>query len=189
MSNMIKLLGIIALLLLLGCSEFTDKPTGDTSMKVLTLEWQRLVDDQGQTCDRCGTTETSIDEAFRTLKRSLREINIEVVLEKKILTPTTFSENPLESNRIWVAGKPIEEWLSATTGQSQCCSACGDSDCRTVIVDGEAYEAIPEELIVKAGLLAGAQMISPTAPDPCCPPAPESKVKSGCGPGCTGSGC
>lgn len=170
-----------------GCSEFTCK-RGD-NMKVLTIEWQRLVDDTGETCVRCGTTEKSVEDAYRKLRRSLAEVNIEVVLEKRSLTPLTFAENPLESNRIWIGGKSIEEWLSAGTGQSQCCSACGDSDCRTVIVDGNTYEAIPEDLIIKAGLLAGAQLMTDNSPAPCCPPPAESKVKSICPPGCDGSGC
>lgn len=128
-------------------------------MKKLKIVWQRLVDERGQTCDRCGTTETAVKEAVQMLKRALKELGIDVVLEKKILRPSTFLKDPLESNRIWVAGKPIEKWLSATSGQSRCCSTCGDSDCRTVTVDGNTYEAIPAELIVKAGLLAGAQLL------------------------------
>ncbi len=188
-ANLIGLLCFIPILMTLGCLEISSSKAGDEKMKVLTIEWHRLVDDQGQTCDRCGSTESSVEKASKKLQRSLSEVGIAVVLEKKTLSPETFEKNPLDSNRIWVAGKPIEEWLSATSGQSRCCSACGDSDCRTVIVDGKIYEAIPEELIVKAGLLAGAQMISPDVPAPCCPPVPESKTNSGCGPGCTGSGC
>jgi len=128
-------------------------------MKVLKICWQRLVDEQGQTCDRCGTTEAAIQDALQKLKRTLRELDIDVVLEKKALSPSMFSKDPLQSNRIWVDGEPIEKWLSATSGQSQCCSACGDSECRTVTVDGKTYEAIPGELIIKAGLLASAQLL------------------------------
>ena len=58
------------------------------------------------------------------------------------------------SNRIWIAGKPIEEWLEGTVGSSRCCSVCGDSECRTVEVRGTTFEAIPEQLILKAALLA-----------------------------------
>ncbi len=28
-------------------------------MKTLTIRWQRLVDEHGQTCDRCRSTETT----------------------------------------------------------------------------------------------------------------------------------
>jgi hypothetical protein len=150
-------------------------------MKTLEILWQRLVDERGQTCDRCGTTETAVEEAVQKLKCSLQGLEIDVVLEKKALTPSTFLEDPLESNRIWIAGEPIEEWLSATSGQSKCCSACGDSDCRTVTVDGETYEAIPAELIVKAGLLAGAQLLQSEPRSPCCSSAGSPK-SSGCCP-------
>ncbi|MGT2490314.1 DUF2703 domain-containing protein [Cupriavidus basilensis] len=39
-------------------------------------------------------------------------------------------------------------------GSSPCCSVCGDSECRTVDVGGTSYEVVPEELMVKAGLIA-----------------------------------
>jgi hypothetical protein len=144
---------------------------GEKQMKVLHIRWQRLVDEQGQTCDRCGTTETQVDDAIQKLKRALKELDIDVVLEKKALSASTFSKDPLQSNRIWIAGEPIERWLSATAGQSQCCSTCGDSECRTVTVDGKTYEAIPAELIVRAGLLASASLLGGEPPGVCCPTA------------------
>ena len=145
-------------------------------MNTLKIRWQRLVDERGQTCDRCGTTETAVVNAVEKLKRCLGELGIDVVLEKEALSPSTFHKNPLESNRIWIAGEPLEKWLSATIGQSKCSSACGDSDCRTLTVEGETYEAIPAELIVKAGLLAGAQLLhgeSAAVPRPHAESSPE----------------
>lgn len=78
-------------------------------MKKLYIIWQRLVDEYGQTCDRCGTSEAAVEEAVQKLKCPLKELGIEVVLEKKTLTFLAFLENPLESNRIWIAGEPIEK--------------------------------------------------------------------------------
>lgn len=153
-------------------------------MKKLHIRWQRLVNKQGQTCERCGTTETAVDEAVKKLKRSLKELDIDVVLKKEVMSESTFLKNPLESNRIWIAEEPLEGWLSATSGQSRCCSTCGETDCRTVTVDGKTYEAIPTELIVKAGLLAGAQLIQGEHPGLCCPPAKSAKKSSG---GCPSS--
>ena len=175
---------LICLGLLVGCTEQADKTTGGKKMKELQIRWQRLVNEQGQTCERCGTTETAVEEAVQKLKRSLKELGIDVVLEKKTLNPSTFLKEPLESNRIWVAGEPIEKWLSATSGQSKCFSTCGDSDCRTVTVEGKTYEAIPAELIVKAGLLAGAQLLHDEPAGTCCPPAVSPKKSSGCSSEC-----
>jgi hypothetical protein len=151
-------------------------------MKTLQIRWQRLVDEQGQTCDRCGITEAAVGNAIRKLKRSLKALDIAVVLEKKALSRSTFLKDPLESNRIWIAGKPLEQWLSATSGQSKCCSTCGDSDCRTVTVDGNTYEAIPAELIVRAGLLAGAQLLHGQSGPTCCPPEASPQTSRGCCP-------
>lgn len=177
-----QLIGLIACIgLVTGCATLTEI-NGGKDMKKINILWQRLVDEHGQTCDRCGTTETAVEEAVQKLRRSLKELGIDVVLEKKTISPSTFLKDPLESNRIWIAGEPIEKWLSATTGQSKCCSTCGDLDCRTVMVDGKTYEAIPNELIVKAGLLAGAQLLDSAPRSSCCPPVRSPKKSSGCCP-------
>jgi hypothetical protein len=48
-------------------------------MKKLYIRWQRLVNEQGQTCDRCGKTETAVGNAAEKLKRCLKEMDIDVV--------------------------------------------------------------------------------------------------------------
>lgn len=149
-------------------------------MKTLRIKWQRLVDVKGETCDRCGATEAAVDETLQKLKGSLLSLGIDVLLEKEAISPLIFNSAPLESNRIWISGKPIEEWLSATSGKSQCCSSCGDSDCRTLIVDGRTYEAIPAELIIKAGLLAASQLLEGAEPGLCRQPAESPKSGTTC---------
>lgn len=154
-------------------------------MKTLHIRWQRLVDEAGQTCDRCGATGTGIERAAGILARALREVGIGVVLDRETLAPEVFARDPLESNRVWIGGLPIEWWLSATSGKSQCCSACGDADCRTVTVDGRTYEAIPVELILKAGLLAAARLLQPEPAEGSCedpqPPPAARRLPSSCG--------
>lgn len=173
----------ICLGLLVVCTVPLNKATAGGEMKSLEILWQRLVDERGQTCDRCGTTETAVEEAVQKLKHSLKELGIDVVLEKKTVSPSTFRKDPRESNRIWIAGVPIEKWLSAKSSQSKCSSACGDSECRTITVDGKTYEAIPSVLIVKVGLLAGAQLLQGEPRGSCCPPpAVSPKKSSGCCP-------
>ncbi|MBN2587370.1 MAG: DUF2703 domain-containing protein [Candidatus Fermentibacteraceae bacterium] len=125
-------------------------------MKELRISWQRLVNERGDTCDRCGTTEEAVEEAAARLGTSMKPLGIDVVLEKRKLSSFEFTQDPLQSNRIWIDGIPLEEWLTVETGQSRCCSACGDEDCRTVTANGVTYEAIPAELIVRAGLMAAA---------------------------------
>lgn len=131
-------------------------------MKVLKIRWQRLLDERGRTCDRCGTTEAAMDAALGELRKALKDSAFKVVLEKKALSPSAFQEDPLQSNRIWIDGKPIDDWLSGTTGKSPYCSTCGTSDCRTLTLKGRTYEAVPAELIVKAVLMAAAR-------EGCCP--------------------
>jgi hypothetical protein len=127
-------------------------------MKTLTIRWQRLVNDMGQTCIRCGETGDTVTAAFDKLKKTLAELDIEVKLEKETLDFSIFTKDPLQSNRIWIGGRPIEEWIGATVGKSQCCDVCGDSECRTISTDQNTFETIPEDLIIRAGLLAAAEL-------------------------------
>lgn len=123
-------------------------------MKTIPIVWQRLVDEQEQTCERCGGTEQELHKALRFLTKSLAPIGITFSLETRAMDREEFSRNPSESNRIWIDGKPLEKWLKAETGASSCCGPCGDAQCRTVTVEGATYETISAELIVKAALMA-----------------------------------
>ena len=140
-------------------------------MKTLKIKWQRLlIDENGQTCPRCSSTERELEKASHTLKQSLAPLGIEVTLEKKVLDPATFAKDVSESNRIWIDGRPLEEWLGAKVGQSLCCEACGDAECRTVEVGGQIYETVSADLIIKASLLAASQLINGETSISCCGP-------------------
>ena len=129
-------------------------------MKLLPILWQRLVSSEGKTCDRCNATYQEMQRAVEKLRQSLRPLGIEPSLEIRDIDERTFKANPSESNRIWIAGKPMEEWLGARVGSSPCCSVCGTSECRTVEVKGTTFETIPEKLFLKAALLASSQLLS-----------------------------
>lgn len=128
-------------------------------MPSLPIRLQRLVKD-GRTCTRCSNTEAQVRGAAETLRQVLAPLGIAPELEVADIEETTFTASPLESNRIWIADRPMEDWLRGSVGSSQCCSVCGDSSCRTLEIQGTTYEAIPERLIVKAGLLAAAELVS-----------------------------
>lgn len=131
-------------------------------MKTLSIVWQRLVDASGSTCPRCEGTGNSVERAVERLKAALAPLGVEPRLETRELAADAFKARPLESNRIWIAGEPLEAWLNGTTGASSCCDACGDAECRTLEVDGTTYEAIPESLLVRAGLIAASRLLDPT---------------------------
>lgn len=125
----------------------------------LTIRWQRLLDERGKTCPRCGGTQLEVGKAVRDLRRALRPLGIRVRPERRALTWRAFKRNPSASNKIWVDGRPLERWLGGSEGKSRCCGACGESACRTVKVGAKSYETIPSRLIVSAGLRAAAEMI------------------------------
>jgi hypothetical protein len=101
-----------------------------------------------------------MERAIAILKQSLRPLGIEPRLEIREIDERLFKANPSESNRIWIAGRPMEEWLGASVGSSPCCSVCGTSECRTVEVEGTTFETIPEKLFLKAVLVAASRLLS-----------------------------
>ena len=98
-------------------------------MKILPIIWQRLVTNNGETCNRCGNTYLEILRAVEQLREVLAPLGIEPVLRTKTISEQEFKAQPLESNKILIGGKPLEEWLDAKNGSSPCCDACGDEDC------------------------------------------------------------
>lgn len=141
-----------------GCGPKCDTcdTDGATPLKIV---WQRLVSDEGETCPRCGTTQAAVQQAVNTLAEVLGPLGIEPILETRELDLEAFEAAPIESNRIWIADQPLEAWIGADVGGTRCCTVCGDNDCRTLELDGTTFEAIPERLIVKAGLAAASSLL------------------------------
>lgn len=151
-------------------------------MKPLRIVWQRLVDAGGRTCARCGTTQEALERAVAKLKVALAPLGLEPMLETREIGQSAFAQDPSASNRIWIADRPLEEWLGARAGSSPCCSVCGDSECRTVEIGETVFEGIPEELILKAALAAAARTFAPAddSPSSCC--EPDSSKPECCAP-------
>jgi len=137
------------------CASRSGRPM-DHGMKPLTITWQRLVK-EGRTCDRCGGTQLELEKAVDRLQSALAPLGFEPCLETQQIDAPAFHASPLESNRIWIAGVPLEDWLGAREGTSRCCAACGGADCRTVRLADHTFEVIPADLIVRAALVAAAQ--------------------------------
>ncbi len=135
-------------------------------MKELTITWQRLIDSTGSTCPRCAGTHQQVQQAVDRLRAALEPLGVRPVLEMREIDPATFLQQPDQSNRIWVGGRPLEDWLGARSGSSQCCDACGDAECRTLEIDGTSHEVVPEALLVRAGLIAASQLFDPTLSSP-----------------------
>jgi hypothetical protein len=142
-----------------GCGPSCGCPDEARATQELAIVWQRLLT-EGTTCPRCGTTQQAVHQAVEALTEALRPLGITPVLEERALDQATFEASPEASNRIWIAGRPLEDWLGATAGASSCCSVCGDNECRTLEVDGSSFEAVPERLIIKAGLAAAASLLT-----------------------------
>lgn len=125
------------------------------------------------------------------LQQALEPLGITTELQTREIDEAAFLQDPLQSNQVLIAGQPVEQWLGGQTGRSRCCNECGDNDCRTVEVGGQQYEVIPEDLLVRAGMIAASRLL-----DPACPLEPiasspvatqaQTQAQKGC---CSGSRC
>ena len=131
-------------------------------MKQMPIVWKRLVK-EGQTCERCGSTFQQLESAVGKLEAALRPLGILPTLETETIDEREFLAEPTESNRVWIAGQPMDHWLDASVGTSRRCSVCAGSNCRTLEIDGRTFETIPEELFIKAGLAAASELLAPEA--------------------------
>ncbi|PKN08546.1 MAG: heavy metal sensor signal transduction histidine kinase [Deltaproteobacteria bacterium HGW-Deltaproteobacteria-8] len=133
-------------------------------MKTLDILWQRMTVG-AETCVRCGDTGQSVRRAMEILRAELAPRGIQVALTEKVLLPYA-SDVLAESNRVFFNGESLEDLVGAQVGSSHCQSCCDllgggvdrQTDCRTLIVEGREYEALPEELLVRAGRLAAEKL-------------------------------
>ncbi len=129
---------------------------------VLEVLWQRVTVD-AQTCERCGDTGGSVRRAVERLRQVLAPRGMAVALTEKTLPPFAVAE----SNRVFLGGVALEQLLGAEVLLNHCASCCellgAQTDCRALRLEGRVYEALPEELIVRAGLLAAQALAANTA--------------------------
>lgn len=155
-----------------GCASTAISPE-----RTLTVRWQRLVDEGGNTCARCGVTQGEVRLAAGKLKRALQPLNVRVAFEEVPMDAETVAEDTSQSNRIFINDRPLADWLGGKVGMSLCGTSCAqlgqNVECRTLTVRGRTYEAIPAVLIVRAGLLAAeASLAEQPVREPCCPEQP-----------------
>lgn len=122
------------------------------------MKWIHLSVD-GETCPRCTETGQEVKKAVSLLEKALAPLGIEVEFEEVELMPQEFMRDPMRSNEVWVNGRLIEDWLGAKKVKTPCCDVCGDAECRAVEINGQTNETITAELIIKAGLLAAADLV------------------------------
>jgi len=123
----------------------------------LDILWQRVTVG-AETCERCGDTGQSVRRAAEALRLELAPRGIEVALTEKTLPPFAVQE----SNRVFFNGAALEDLVGAEVGLNHCQSCCdllgAQTDCRTLIVEGREYEALPEELLLRAGRVAAERL-------------------------------
>jgi hypothetical protein len=129
-------------------------------MKSLHVEWQHI-EKNGKTCRRCAETGATLVEVAKELTEELKPKGISVKLTETKLS----KDEVLESNKLFFNGVALEDVLADVTVSESPCLSCGDLcgrgdlcgkdvNCRTIVSEGTAYEAIPAALIRRAALAA-----------------------------------
>jgi hypothetical protein len=118
----------------------------------LAIVWERY-DGDGGICHGCRATQHELAEAISTIQHALGPFGVEPHLEVLSIAEAQYRANPEQSNRIWIAGKPVEQWLNGTPKYR-----ASRSPCRMVEIDGVTYAAIPHRLIVEAAILAASDL-------------------------------
>ena len=113
-------------------------------MRYLPIVGQPFVSSDARNCDGSAATRQELERAVAVLGHALRPLGIEPRLEIVAFDEASFEANAVELNRIWIAGKPMEQWLDETVGSSHRDTIC---------------EASPERLILKAALIASSELI------------------------------
>jgi hypothetical protein len=119
----------------------------------LAIVWQRYAG-EGGLCHGCRAAQREVEEAMTTIRHALGPFGIEPQLEVRLMPEAQYRATPEQSNRIWIAGKPIEQWLNGTVRYR-----AARSPCRMVEIDGVTFEAIPHRLIVEAAILAASDLL------------------------------
>jgi hypothetical protein len=95
-----------------------------------------------------------LEKALTKLRELLHPNGVRVILDKTEIDSKEFKRNPLDSNRIFISGRPMEFYPNARVGESPCCDIRIPHSYRTIEVDGKKYEVPISELIGKAALNA-----------------------------------
>lgn len=74
-------------------------------------------------CQSRGGAHKGFVKALLRLAEALRLLGMEPMLETREIAPRAFTGMTSNSNRIWIAGHPIEDWLNVRGVARACCSA------------------------------------------------------------------
>jgi len=131
------------------CSDKENVYAEKTAAKVLLIEWRHL-DVEGEMSARSYDTGENLAAEIKRLNRALNPQGIEVkYIEKKLDKSEIF-----ESNMIFFNNVPLEDIINIEVSQNYC-GSCSDllgktTYCRTIIFEGNEYEAVPAKAIRKA---------------------------------------
>lgn len=135
--------------------------------QALDIEWKHI-EGAWSDCDRCSSTGETLTGLLPDLARRLGPLGFSLHYKETVLP----LEGLASSNQVLFNGRPVEELLGMTLGQSpcDCASGCnggpapGQGTCRTLVRDGVVHEALAKDLLWEAVQVAVGCRIDPTGP-------------------------
>ncbi|HEY3294770.1 MAG TPA: DUF2703 domain-containing protein [bacterium] len=148
--------GALLVLILAACSK-------QGAPLTLVIQWQKADTDACLACQNTAVQAKDIQKAFEKLTKELAAKGIRVELvEKKAEVDTANPE--LANGQIWMGNVPVDGWLNGAATQGKICPACpagprGKGHLhKSLVVDGQVYDPIPVDLMVRAGLAAAGSL-------------------------------
>ena len=128
--------------------------------KELVIEWKHVERDAENAFENCKETGMPLEAVLAEIRMLLEMEGITVRVVETVLP----DDAPAGSECLLFNGAPIEDLLegvevpatSCSCAGCDTCETCGEeeAECRTLRYNGEAYEAIPPELIGRAAAKA-----------------------------------
>lgn len=131
--------------------------------KSLVILWQHTMCQSKNPCERCLTAPKEVQRAYEELHSALAKLYITVIFDEQTEGQT--------GERILINGRVLENWLGGRLIKRQCASCPSvegkAKEYNALELDGTAYEIIPANLIIKAGLLAASDLFTAEPLTPC----------------------
>ncbi|WP_292527277.1 DUF2703 domain-containing protein [Methanoculleus sp.] len=128
--------------------------------KELVIEWNHIGEEIEKTAEEFEETGMALSAVLAEIRMLLEMEGVRVRMNETVLP----DDAPPGSESLLFNGVPVEDLLEGvevTAAACSCagCETCGegceeDAECRTLRYNGEAYEAIPPELLGRAAAKA-----------------------------------
>lgn len=137
-------------------------PAGN-AQKSLVIEWHYTECLSENPCERCRTGPHEVQVAYTKIEPALAMFDIKVALKKKT--------EGHEGDNLMINGKGLDHWLGGKLVKHSCASCLSTSHSEKAYyaldLEGVVHEVITADMIIRASLLAAAELFAGESAPPC----------------------